>query len=145
MLINISYTSSLFFIGTSKKLFSWIYTLKYFISTFGTWYFEKDVISSLLLDDNTNNLLPFVNVGSIKWFKWLVLVWLVISDLYLFHLIVLLNPDFNCSKKLLSSFADKVTTGSYNFVSVIWNFDPVGATIAGLASTSAANHLEHNF
>ena len=61
-------------------------------------------------------------------FKWLVLVWLVISDLYLFHLIVLLNPDFNCSKKLLSSFVDKVTTGTYNFVSVILNVAPVGET-----------------
>ena len=44
---------------------------------------------------------------------------------------VLLNTDFNCSKKLLSSFADKVTTGTYNFVSVIWNSNLEGATIAG--------------
>ena len=26
---------------------------------------------------------------------------------------------------------DKVTTGTYNFVSVIWNSNPVGATTAG--------------
>ena len=26
---------------------------------------------------------------------------------------------------------DKITTGTYNFVSVIWNSYPVGATIAG--------------
>ena len=26
---------------------------------------------------------------------------------------------------------DKVTTGTYNFVSVIWNVAPSGATIAG--------------
>ena len=59
------------------------------------------------------------------------LVWLVISDLYLFYLIVLLNPDFNCSKKLLSSFVDKVTTGTYSFVSVILNVAFVGLLISG--------------
>ena len=37
-------------------------------------------------------------------------------DLYLFHFMVLLNPDSNCSKCLLSSLVDKVTTGTYNFV-----------------------------
>ena len=85
--------------------------------------------------------MTFANVGSIKWFKWLVLVWLVISDLYLFHLIVLLNPDFNCSKKLLSSFVDKVTTGTYNFVSVILNVAFAGlltAAIAGFTSGFAS-------
>ena len=39
----------------------------------------------------------------------------------LFHLINLLNPDFNCSRKLLSSSVDKVTNGTYSFVSVILN------------------------
>ena len=55
---------------------------------------------------------------------------------YLFHLIVLLNPDFNCSKKLLSSFVDKVTTGTYNFVSVILNVAVVVACIEGPAGLS---------
>ena len=32
---------------------------------------------------------------------------------------VLLNPVFNCSKSLLSSSVDKVTTGAYDFVPVI--------------------------
>ena len=45
--------------------------------------------------------------------------------------IVFLNPDFNCSKSFLSFSVDKVTTGKYNFVPVIWNFNPVGATTAG--------------
>ena len=58
----------------------------------------------------------------------LFLVWLVISDLYLFHLIVLLNPVLNYSKSFLSFSVDKVTTGTYNFVSVIWNIAPVGET-----------------
>ena len=52
-------------------------------------------------------------------------------------LIVLLNPDFNCSKKLLSSFVDKVTTGTYNFVSVILNIAFVRACIAGIAGLSS--------
>ena len=41
---------------------------------------------------------------------------------------VLLNPDFYYSKKLLSSFVDKVTTGTCNFLSVILNVAPVGET-----------------
>ena len=53
---------------------------------------------------------------------------LVISDLHLFHLVVLLTPDFNCSKKLLSSSVDKVTTGIYNFVSVNINIAFVAET-----------------
>ena len=36
----------------------------------------------------------------------------VISDLYLFHLIVLLNPVLYCSKSVLSFLVDKVTTGT---------------------------------
>ena len=64
----------------------------------------------------------------------LVLVWLVISDLYLFHLILLLNLDLNCSKKLLSSSADNVTTGTYGLVSVILDVVFVGASILSLAS-----------
>ena len=47
-----------------------------------------------------------------------------------------LKPDFNCSKKLLSSFDDKVTTGTYNFVSVILNIACIGAFIAGLPGLS---------
>ena len=41
--------------------------------------------------------------------------------MYLFNFIVILNPDYNCSKSLLSSSVDKVTTDTYSFVSVIWN------------------------
>ena len=56
--------------------------------------------------------------------------------MYLFHLIVLLNPDFNFSKKLLSSFVDKVTTGTYNFVFVILYIAFVRASILSLAGLS---------
>ena len=58
------------------------------------------------------------------------LLWIVICDLYLFHTTVLLNPDFICSKNFLSFFVDKVTTGIYNFVSVIWNVAHDGSKIA---------------
>ena len=58
--------------------------------------------------------------------------WTVICDLYLLHFIVPLNPAFNCSKSFVSISFDKVTTGTYNFVSVILNSNPVGATISGL-------------
>ena len=46
--------------------------------------------------------------------------------MHLFHFIVILNPDFNCSNNLLSFSADKVTTGTYNLQSVISNFALVG-------------------
>ena len=56
--------------------------------------------------------------------------------MYSFHLMALLNPDFNCSKKLLSFLVDKVTAGTYNFLSVIWNVAFVGASILSLAGLS---------
>ena len=39
---------------------------------------------------------------------------------------IILNPVINCSKFFLSFSVDKVTTGTYNFVSVIWNAAFVG-------------------
>ena len=45
-------------------------------------------------------------------------------------MIVHLNPVFNCSKSLLSFSADKITTGTYKFVSFILKVAPIGATIA---------------
>ena len=48
------------------------------------------------------------------------------SDLYLLHLIVFLNPVLNCSKSVLSFSVDKVTTGTYSFVTVILNVPFVG-------------------
>ena len=49
--------------------------------------------------------------------------------MYLFHFIVLLNPDLNCSNSLLSFSTDKVTMGTYNLQSVISNFASVGELI----------------
>ena len=43
----------------------------------------------------------------------------VISDLYLLHDIVLLNPCFNFSKNSMISSIDKVTTGTYSLVLII--------------------------
>ena len=60
--------------------------------------------------------------------------WTVICDLYLFHFIVLLNPVFNCCKSSISFSFDKLTTGTYHFVSFILNVAPDGATIVGSAS-----------
>ena len=71
----------------------------------------------------------------------LVLSCLVNSDFYLIYLIVLLNPVFNCSNNLLSSSVDKVTAGTYNFVSVILSVAFVGlltVTTAGSASGLAS-------
>ena len=49
--------------------------------------------------------------------------------MYLFHFIVILNPDFNCSNNLLLFSADKVTTVTYNLQSIVSNFASVGELI----------------
>ena len=100
--------------------------MKSFISTSGVYYFEKD---------ETNNLLTLLNVGPIIQFKFLVLVCLVLSDLYLFHFKVILNPDFICSKSL-SSPVVKVTTGTYSVISFI--LDVASVRILTVASTRSA-------
>ena len=48
----------------------------------------------------------------------------VISDLYLFQELVLLNPCYIFYKNLILSFIDKVTTGKQSFVLVITKFTP---------------------
>ena len=60
-------------------------------------------------------------------FKLLLIASVVICDLYLFHIISLLNPDFKLVNNLISSSLDKVTTGTYNLQSVILTVAPVGA------------------
>ena len=49
-------------------------------------------------------------------------------EIYLFELIVLLKPDFNCSNTFALSWVDKVTTTTWIFVSVIENVAPWFAT-----------------
>ena len=55
--------------------------------------------------------------------------------MYLFHFIVILNPDFNCSNNLLSFSADKITTGTYNLQSVISNLALFGELIRFAAAS----------
>ena len=57
-------------------------------------------------------------------FKLLLIASVVICDLYLFHIISLLNPDFKLVNNLISSSLDKVTTGIYNLQSFIDNVAP---------------------
>ena len=59
-------------------------------------------------------------------FKLLLTASTIIWDLYLFHIISLLNPDFKLVNNLISSSLDKVTTGMYNLQSVILSVAPVG-------------------
>ena len=56
-------------------------------------------------------------------------------------MIVLLNPVFNCSKSLLSSSADKVTIGTYNFVSFMLKVAFVGLIPATAESASGLSSL----
>ena len=56
------------------------------------------------------------------------------GDLYLFHFIVPLNPNFNCSKSFVSFSFDKVTTETYIFVFAISNVNSAGATVAVIST-----------
>ena len=60
-------------------------------------------------------------------FKLLLTTSVVICDLYFFHIISLLNPNFKLVNNLVSSSLDKVTAGTYNLQSVILSVAPVGA------------------
>ena len=62
-------------------------------------------------------------------FKLLLTAYVVIYDLYLFHIISLLNPDFKLVNNSISSSLDKVTAGTYNLQSFIGNVAPVGAPV----------------
>ena len=77
--------------------------------------------------------MTFINVGPIKQFKLLFCVWLAIFDFYLFYLIVPLNSVLNYSKSVLPFSVNKLTTGTYNFVSVILNVGFVGLLIVATA------------
>ena len=71
-------------------------------------------------------------------FQLLLIASVVVCNLYLFHIISLLNPDFRLVNNLISSSLDKVTTGTYNLQSVILSVAPVGSlslTTGGPAST----------
>ena len=60
-------------------------------------------------------------------FKLLLTASVVVCDLYLFHIISLLNPDFRLVDNLISSSLDKATAGTYNLQSFIASVAPVGA------------------
>ena len=77
-------------------------------------------------------------------FKLLLIASVVLCDLYLFHIISLLNPDFKLVNNLISSSLDKVTTGMHNLQSFIANVAPVGKlslTTGGPTSTCLSSKL----
>ena len=67
-------------------------------------------------------------------FKLLLAASVDICDLYLFHIISLVNPDFKLINNLISSSLDKVTTGIYNLQSFIASVAPVGAPSLSFSS-----------
>ena len=72
-------------------------------------------------------------------FKLLLIASVVICDLYLFHVISLVNPDFKLVNDLISSFLDKVTTGTYNLQSFMARLAPVGGlSLAGVLAPAIA-------
>ena len=76
-------------------------------------------------------------------FKLLLIASVVTCDLYLFHIISLLNPDFKLVNNLISSPLDKVTTGTYNLQLFIASVAPVVVpfTTGGPASTCLCSKL----
>ena len=72
-------------------------------------------------------------------FKLSLIASVVICDLYLFHIISLVNPDFKLVNNLISSSLDKVTTGIYSLQSFMARLAPVGglSLAGGLAPTIA--------
>ena len=63
--------------------------------------------------------------------------WVVVSGLYLFQEIVLLNPCFIFSKKLILSLIKKVTTGTKSSALFIWNVAPVDSVTNWYTAGSA--------
>ena len=59
-------------------------------------------------------------------FKLLLIASIDICDLYLFHFISLVNPDFKLVNSFISSSLDKLTTDMYNLQSVILSIALVG-------------------
>ena len=76
-------------------------------------------------------------------FKLLLAASVDICDLYLFHIVSPLNPDFKLVNSLISSSLDQVTTGIYNLQSFIASVAPVGQpfTTGGPASTCLCSKL----
>ena len=72
-------------------------------------------------------------------FKLLLIASIDICDLYLFHSISLVNPDFKLVNSLISSSLDKVTTGIDNLNSFMASVGSVGAPslLGGLFSSIA--------
>ena len=62
-------------------------------------------------------------------FKLLIVASVDTRDLYLFHIISLVNPDFKLVNNLISSSLDKVTTGIYNLQLFIVKLAPVEASV----------------
>ena len=98
-----------FFTGWSKNGLLLINKLKSFISINGIRYSSKELLvgpSFPFLNERTNNLLMFLQVGSIRSSKLVCFFCVVISDLYLFQEIVLLYPCFIFSINLILSLID---------------------------------------
>ena len=76
-------------------------------------------------------------------FKLLLIASVVICNLYLFHIISLLNPDSKLVNNLISSSLDKVTTGTYNLQAFIASVAPVVVpfTTGGPAVTCLCSKL----
>ena len=62
-------------------------------------------------------------------FKLLLIASVDIWDLYLFHSISLVNPDFKLVNSLISSSLDKVIAGIYNLQSFIASAASAGAAV----------------
>ena len=127
--LNVIICSHITFNWVIKKVFSINHNFVIFISTFGR-YYPVCIFLSSSFSNKIKSLFSPWKLGSIKKCKYWLCLLVEIFDWYLFQLIVLLKPDFNCSSSFALSWVDKVMIGTQSFVSVIANFvSPVAEEI----------------
>ena len=83
-----------------------------FISTFGIQNLLLLVFCASSSNAKTKSLFTPWKLGSIKWFKLISFLNNSGFDTYLFQLIVLSKPYFNCGNDFALSWIDKVATGT---------------------------------
>ena len=106
-----SYVILLFFIGWSKIFSPSIKTLESFISTFGI-YLLLIALCASSSNAKTKSLFTPWKLDLTKSLKFVFCADNSGFDRYLFQLIILLKPDFDCCNNYALSRIDKVATGT---------------------------------
>ena len=126
--LNVIICSHITFNWVIKKVFSINHNFVIFISTFGR-YYPVCIFLSSSFSNKIKSLFSW-KLGSIKKCKYRFCLLVEIFEWYLFQLIVLLKPDFNCSSSFHYHELIKLWFGHKVFLSVTANFvSPVAEEI----------------